>query len=220
MPASSTAERGATLILVCCALLMTGLVARRELAGGDRPLPPAPAPYLIEQWDHIQSGGSILAGAGGKITLVEFSDFECPYCGRFRRTLDSVIAEYPIELRVIYRHFPLTRLHRNARDAAAASECAAQQTRFREYHDALFTDQAGLGRVAWAGIASRVGLDTLEFNLCLRDGRAEPRLAEDLILVSRLGLVGTPTVILNGWVLPGTPSGPQLRQFINRELGR
>lgn len=220
MTRSSTSERVASVVLVCCALLMTGLVARRELGWGNDPTPPEATPYPIDDWDQIQSGGRVLTGASGTITLVEFSDFECPYCGRFHRTLDTVMGEYPTQLRVVYRHFPLVRLHVNARNAAVASECAAEQERFSDYHDALFADQANITRSPWTEIANRLGLDTTRFHSCLVQGRAESRLAEDSTLVSKFNLEGTPTVIVNGWVLPGTPNGQELRRLIDRELAK
>lgn len=154
----------------------------------------------------------------GTVTLVEFSDFQCPYCAHFYHTLDSLIAEYPQQLRVLYRHFPITSLHPEARSAALAAECAGREGRFRDYYDALFRNQGRLPSAPWLALADEIGVDPVALARCMEESDVDGRIAADSAMVVRLGLRGTPTVIIDGWQLPGTPSGGIVRGHIEAAL--
>lgn len=160
----------------------------------------------------------MIGSSSGHVTLVEFSDYQCPYCGHFFHSLDSVMAEFPGVLRVVYRHFPIVSLHPEARLAAIAAECAAVQGQFDAYHRSLFLGQSNLHLQPWVQIAQELGLDTLAFAHCITGSDVNGRLAEDSIWVTDLDLRGTPTVIIDGWVLPGTPSAELLRARIKSAL--
>ena len=216
------AERSATALLVACAVFLTGLVARRELGGAahQSDVPVLPPPHLVDGWADAQADGQVIGALNGRVTLVEFSDFQCPYCGYFYHTLDSLIAEFPHDLRVVYRHYPLQSIHPQARTAAVASECAARQGAFEPYYHALFRGQGMLPRSPWSELAQMTGLDTLTFGECLRSQLTAGRLRSDSAMVTRLGLHGTPTVIVDGWELPGTPTREAVRAIIVAALGR
>jgi protein-disulfide isomerase len=138
--------------------------------------------------------------------LVEFSDFECPFCRRLHRTLAELRTLYPSEVAVIYRHYPL-RNHPRAMPAAIASECAAEQGRFEAYANLVFELQDSLGRVAWEQIAVRSGVvDTARFRACRSRGDIRAVVDSDYAAGWRLHLEGTPAMIIgNQLILGATP---------------
>ncbi|NKB88390.1 MAG: thioredoxin domain-containing protein [Acidobacteria bacterium] len=155
------------------------------------------------------------------ITLVEFSDFECPYCGGFAATLERAKREYDGQIRLIYRQLPLSQIHPNAIKAGEASLCAEEQGRFWELHDAMFADQASLTVPDLKAKAGQLGLDQAAFDACLDTGKYAAQVDEDLQLASRLGLDGTPALFVNGRPLVGgAVPYEMLAELIDDELER
>src|SRR3989338_1358113 len=116
-------------------------------------------------------GGQHLRGSkDAPVKLVEYSDFECPYCKRHHPTLKQILAEYGDKVSLEYKHFPLS-FHPNAQKAAEASECAGEQGKFWEFHDAIFEDQVALGVTQYQQWAASTGLNTSKFNDCLDSGK-------------------------------------------------
>jgi protein-disulfide isomerase len=136
------------------------------------------------------------------VTLVEFSDFECGYCGRLVKTLEDIKENYGDRLRIVFRQFPL-QMHPNAQKAAEASLCANDQGKFWPMHDLLFQEQSQLGVVALKDKASRLGLDRGVFDSCLDSGRNAEKVQKDLRDGNALGVNGTPAIFVNGIPLPG-----------------
>ena len=149
------------------------------------------------------SGAPALGPADAPLTLIEFSDFQSPYCGKVEPVLKSLRKKYGDRLRFVYLHFPLERIHPQAKAAALAAWAAGQQGRFFEYHDRLFERQAELAPPLYEQIARELGLDVARFNadraspLALAAIEANRRQAEQL----KLG--GTPAFFLNGGLIPG-----------------
>lgn len=136
-----------------------------------------------------------------KVTLIEYSDTECPFCKRFHPTLQQAIREYPNDVRWVYRHFPLTALHAKALKESEATECAGEQGKFWEYVDLLFertpsNDQ--LDPAQLPVIAKDAGLDAAKFEECLSSGRMAPRVQEDLDDAQKAGGQGTPYTVIVG----------------------
>ncbi|WP_353930024.1 thioredoxin domain-containing protein [Okeanomitos corallinicola TIOX110] len=128
--------------------------------------------------------------------LLEFSDFECPYCAEAQKTLKSLLAKYPNQLTLVYKNFPLVQIHDQALPAAKAAYAAEQQGKFWQYHDALFANQEKLGESLYLDIAKNLNLDLEQFK---RDRNlADTAIQKDIQLANTLGLSGTPSFIING----------------------
>jgi protein-disulfide isomerase len=129
-----------------------------------------------------------------KTVLFEFSDFQCPYCAEAHKTLKQLLAKYPHQLTLVYKYFPLSNIHDQAIPSAKAAWAAAQQGKFWEYHDALFTHQKQLGEALYLDIAKNLHLDLTKFN---RDRTlAEKAVQKDMELAIKLNLAGTPSFLI------------------------
>lgn len=151
---------------------------------------------------------------GGRIALVEFTDYECPFCGEFERATAPQVERTMLEagtLRRIVFHFPLDRIHRHARPAAKAAECAARQGRFWDMHRGLFSRQTSLTTNTFHNLGSEIGLDATQFESCLED-RSTDAIAADLREGQRLGVRATPTFFIG---MVKDDGSVQLMQRIN-----
>lgn len=155
--------------------------------------------------------------ADAPVTIVEFSDFECPYCSRVNPSIQEVMDTYGNKVRVVFRQFPLN-IHANAQKAAEASLCADEQGKFWEMHDVMFKEQRSLGTDQLKEKAARLGLDATAFNECLDSSRHAEAVAADLEAGSRLGVTGTPALFINGRFLSGAQPFAELSKVIDEEL--
>ena len=151
------------------------------------------------------------------VTIVEFSDFECPYCSRVNPSLQQVIDTYGDKVRLVFRQFPLN-IHANAQKAAEASLCADEQGKFWEMHDLMFKEQRSLGADQLKEKAARLGLDAAAFNECLDSSRHADAVAADLEAGSRVGVTGTPALFINGRFLSGAQPFNEIAKVIDEEL--
>ena len=136
-----------------------------------------------------------IGSAKSKTVLIEFSDFQCPYCAEAHKTLKSLLANHQNDLIVAYKHLPLTAIHAEALPAAQAAWAANQQGKFWEYHDALFDNQKQLGEDLYLDIAKKLNLDLQKFQ---RDRLlANTAIGQDIQLAQKLGIAGTPTFVMN-----------------------
>jgi len=172
------------------------------------------------------SGGHDKGQDDALVTLVEFSDFECGHCANAYRSLKQVLPRYQKDVRVRFHHFPLDSacnpsvkhsLHQYACLAAMASECAATQGRFWEYHDLLFENQSNLDRDSLIAYADRVGLDRAAFVACLDSDAPREAIARDVAEGMRLGIESTPTIFVNGRTITGAPRADALGYAIQIE---
>ena len=136
------------------------------------------------------------------VTIVEFSDFECPYCRRSVPILKELLTKYPGKLKLVYRDFPGPN-HQQALSAAEAAQCAAEQSRFWEYHDALFTRQAPTTGWNFSALAEDLGLHQSRFYACMKENRYREEVLKDLQDGLKLGVTNTPTFFINGRPLVG-----------------
>ena len=174
-----------------------------------------------KKWRDYAVGPMRIGPAATPITVTEFSDFECPVCLRFSRALDSMRARYPGAINVVYRNYPLNELHPQARAAALAATCAAQQGSFEAYHDYLFTHQDSLKYLDWTKVAESVGVaDTSAFATCLMSPSTREELARDSVAAAALDIPGTPLVLVNEWLFRGAPSLALLEKTVKDELAK
>jgi protein-disulfide isomerase len=159
----------------------------------------------------------VIGAADAPITIIEFSDFRCPYCKRFRSdTFDQLFEAYPDQIRFIYRDFPVV----GGFEAAIASECADDQGAYWPYHDLLFSDgYAELNREAYLGYAEELELDLEAFTSCLDDQQFADEVESDARYAAGLGVTGTPTFFINGIPIVGAQPFEVFAQIIDAELG-
>ena len=144
-----------------------------------------------------------LGPADARVTLVEYGDFECPYCGALYRVIQSARSALGGNLRFVFRHFPLRSSHPHALAAAKAAEAAAAQGRFWEMHDRLYQRQTELDDDDLRRHARKIGLDTARFERELPARAHEVRIREDLASAARSGASGTPSLFINGELYQG-----------------
>jgi protein-disulfide isomerase len=158
--------------------------------------------------------------ANAAVTIVEFSDFECPYCGQLFPTLKQVEKNYPQQVRIVYRQYPLASIHPHAQKAAEASLCANDQKKFWEFHDSMFGKQNELSVPDLKQRAVDLKLDTQAFNSCLDSGRHADAIAADIQEGARFGVSGTPALFVNGRLLSGNQPYSEIQTVIEDELAR
>lgn len=154
------------------------------------------------------------------VTLVEFSDFQCPYCARLAPVVKRIAGEYPGQVRVVFRQFPLRSIHAHAQKAAEASLCAFDQDRFWEMHDALFADIKKLEPEDLTARARKLNLDLEAFSQCLESGKYAATVQQDLEDGMAAGVSGTPAVFINGRVLKGSKPYDGIKKMVEEELQR
>lgn len=172
-------------------------------------------PYRI---DIATEGHPAKGPANAPVTIVEFSDFECPYCSRVVPSLEKVHENYGDKVRVVFRQFPLS-FHAEAQKAAEASMCAFEQGKFWEMHDAMFADQKGLAVDKLKEKAASLGLDSAKFDECLDSGKYYDQVQADTRDGVVAGVQGTPAMFINGRFLSGAQPYENIAAIIDEELG-
>jgi protein-disulfide isomerase len=154
------------------------------------------------------------------VTIIEFSDFQCPYCSRALPAINEILEHYPNDVRIVYRHLPLDRIHARARPAAAASLCADEQGEFWAYHDQLFANAKALSEEDLKRYAEAVELDVAAFDLCVAEGRFEAKVQEDFEAAMSAGISSTPAFLVNGIFVGGAKPFAHFEKIIDAELAK
>lgn len=165
----------------------------------------------------VEAKGPARGPESAKVTIVEFSDFQCPFCSRAHDTVEEVMNAYPGKVRLVFRHFPLD-FHQQAPKAAEASLCANDQGKFWEYHDVLFKNQQKLQVEDLKAHATGLGLDAGKFNECLDSGKHSATVKADTEAGKKVGVNGTPAFFINGQMLSGAQPLDAFKQIIDAEL--
>lgn len=172
----------------------------------------------------VNSDDHIRGNKDAPISLVEYSDYECPFCSRFHPTTQQVLDEYGDKVNIVYRHFPLDQLHPKARPAAEASECVAElggNDAFWKFTDAVFADQTRLSDLE--SLAVEAGVNASAFNNCVDSGKYEDLVEEQYQAGTEAGVTGTPgNFIVNEdgatWFVPGAYPYEQIKGYIEEAL--
>jgi protein-disulfide isomerase len=165
----------------------------------------------------VEAKGPSRGPSGAPVTIVEFSDFQCPFCGREYPVIDKLMKEYDGKVRLVFRHYPLD-FHPFAAKAAEAGACAADQNKFWELHDKMFSNQGKLAVDDLKGYAKAVGVDPAKFDKCLDGGEKRQLVEADQKAGTEAGVNGTPAFFVNGVFINGAVPYEQIKQAVDREL--
>ncbi|MBI2023518.1 DsbA family protein [Candidatus Giovannonibacteria bacterium] len=222
---SESQKNDGSKFLMPSAVIVAGLVIAAALIYVFLPAKQAVAPESasgdileIRPTDHV------LGNPAAKITLFEYGDFQCPYCGKlFNDTLPQIREDYirTGKVNMVYRHFPLNNIHSEAQKAAESAECAGEQGKFWEYHDNLYQKQTELGIDNFKMWAVSLGLDAAKFNSCLDSGKYAGLVNKDLAEGISLGIDGTPASFVNSRPVPGgAVPFSSFKKIIDEELNK
>lgn len=160
----------------------------------------------------------ILGSEDAPITIIEFSDYECPFCKRWHDdSFERLLETFPTEIRFVYRDFPLSNIHPNAAPAAEAANCAHEQGRFWDFHRKLFSTTV-LNTETYLDYASELGLDQAGFEECISSRRYQEEVVADLEWAINLGISSTPTFFINGIAIVGAQPFEVFYEVITKEL--
>ena len=191
-----------------------------EGKGLGTPTPP-PAPTRIPigaEVYKIETGNAPQIGAKEpKITLIEFSDFQCPYCSRAKGTVDELLKTYKDDLQVAFRNYPLP-FHNNAMPAAIAAQAAAEQGKFWQMYDKLFANQQALSPADFEKYAAEIGLDMAKFKAAVADAKTKAAVEADMKLGNNFGVGGTPAFFINGHSFSGAYPIESFKMAIDEEI--
>ncbi|MEH1871547.1 MAG: DsbA family protein [Nostoc sp.] len=151
-----------------------------------------------------------------KIVLIEFSDFQCPYCANAHQTLKQFMARHQDEVTLVYKHYPLTSIHPEAIPAAKAAWAANKQGKFWQYQDALFAQQDKLGEKLYVALAKKLKLDLSEFNQQRNSQEVSAVIQKDQQIAEKLGIKGTPFFFLNGETFAGAVPLSEMESVLSR----
>lgn len=208
-------ELALTILMVCCAMIAVGFYARQQLGYGIAAGPRESKSRRFDEWGRVQLGGLVRGPVEAKLTVVVFSDFQCPFCRTFARVLTQLEERHPGQVRLIFHNFPISQIHPSAFSAALGAVCAHRAGKFSSYHDAVFESQDSIGLLSWGQVALRVGIaDSTAFLRCMDTDLARQQVLADSTLGASVGLNWTPTVFVNGWAFSGTPNVEQIEAVV------
>ena len=214
--------RVGVVLLVVCACTLTGLTVRRELGGAAHSgMAAHPKPVPVKDWESYAVGGHRVGPDSVQAIVVEFADFECPYCAAFANgPLRAMRTKYPGQFAVVFRNWPLS-IHRFAYPTARAAECAALQGRFEAFHDLVFLKQDSLGLKSYRDFARDAGVPNVSvFERCNANAAPLQSIADDSRAAELIGATGTPTILINGMMLAGAPDTTTFERELRKAMGR
>lgn len=170
--------------------------------------------------DVVYDSGRVKGNPDAPVTIVEFADFQCPFCQKTEATLKALLAKYDGRVRLAFLDFPLTEIHSHAEKAAEASHCAGDQGKFWEYHDDLFADQSKLDEASLIEHAKSLHLDQTAFRSCLSSGKFKHDVDANREEGTKAGVTGTPSYFINGVFLSGTQPQAEFEKIIDNQLAQ
>ena len=176
------------------------------------------APEVV-RYDIPEDDDPVYGPETAAITIIEFSDFECPYCRKWHTEVWPRLREaYPDQIRLVYRDFPLTNIHPNATPAASAANCAGDQDMYWEFNELLYSGRYTLNKTGYQAYADELNLDIEAFEECLDSGRYNSEVMADFEFAANLGVSSTPTFFVNGIPIIGAQPFETFSQLIDKEL--
>ncbi|MEM4260377.1 MAG: thioredoxin domain-containing protein [Candidatus Woesearchaeota archaeon] len=178
------------------------------------------SPEIIEFNKRIAGDSPSKGKPDAPVTIIEFIDFQCPFCAKFyREAYKQILTQYVDtgKVKIVFKNFPLP-FHENAEKAAKAAECANEQGKFWDMHDKLFENQNALDTDSLKKYAKEISLDTNKFNSCLDSGKYSERIANDLKIGQEIGIQGTPGFLINGRIISGAQPFENFKKIIEQEL--
>lgn len=205
---TTVADRANSFLLTIAALTIAGILVHREVFSRATVGAPALKQEVkrVDDWQTLVGSGLRIGPSSARMTVVEFGDFECPFCRQFAQAFHDVRARYGADVALVFVDYPLTRIHRFALPSARAAACANDQGRFAAFHDAVYEKQDSLGLKSWVSYAVDAGVtDTMAFERCNASNAPVLAVETGQALGKRLQIRGTPTVFINGWRLSRPP---------------
>jgi len=181
--------------------------------------PVAPTQQAFRRYDVPTGDNPSIGPADAAITIIEFSDYQCPYCRKWDlEAWPKIQAAYSGKVRLVYRDFPLYSIHPESESAAIAAYCAGDQNKYWEFHDLLFTDQFPFGQDAYEKYAAQLSLDLEKFKQCTSTQQFKDNVSKNYEYASNLGVSSTPTFFINGIPMVGAQPFEAFKQLIDKEL--
>lgn len=187
-------------------------------AANQQPSPPPRPQGDISKISPISNNDYIRGDKNAKLTLIEYSDFQCPFCARHIPTLDKILEEYKGQVRLVYRHLPLTSIHPQAQKAAEAAECAGEQGKFWEMHDKMFDNQRALSIDNLKSYAKDLGLNSSQFDNCLDSGKYASKVNKHAREAAAAGVTGTPGTFVGDQLVKGAVPYESFKSIIDSKL--
>ena len=207
-------------VLLVCGFLL-GIASGFLIWGNGSPIVAnaQPETQSLKRITVKEGGNPSIGPADATITIIEFSDYQCPFCQKWQaEVFHRLLTDYPSQVRIVYRDFPLKSIHPQSVQAAVAADCANEQDAYWQYHDKLFSYEYDLGRDAYLKYAQELNLDMTAFTECLDSNRNEAEVLADLDYGSSLGVYSTPTFYINGLYLLGAQPYETFKKLIDKEL--
>jgi protein-disulfide isomerase len=216
--------------ILIAGVLIAGAVLYKNPSGSGAPLGQDPGPQVVSgEGLELNAGDVILGDPNAPVTLIEYSDFQCPFCGRFYSQTEPLIKENYVQtgkVKFVYRHFAF--LGPESRAAANAVECAKDQGAFWQFHDEIFEAEirdgrehnGNLDRPLFLSIAQGMGFDMAEYTSCLDTNKYADKVESDYAVAQTLGVAATPTIFVNDKMIEGALPYENFRLIIEQELAK
>lgn len=204
-----------TAVVSVAALAMVGIRAKQQFPATSAA---AVERHKVAAWRDFVRGRQRFGPSTAAVTIVEFSDFQCPFCRQATVELRDIRQEFPDQVAIVFRHYPLPS-HQFATAAAEAAECAARQGAFEKYQELLFASPDSIGRKSWGEFAEEARVpDAPAFRSCMSDPAIAAVVKEDRAAGERLGVIGTPTFLINDLEVSGYPGKGKLAELVRSAL--
>lgn len=216
---NSKLESALSATLTIAAVAVAGAAVYGQLAPLRSPVVQRQQPVRTDDWRALLDGGVRIGARDAALQVIEFGDFQCPFCAAFHSALTQVMAEYPGDISLVFYNLPLRNIHPAAEEAAKAALCAGNVGRFREMAGMLFEGQDLLGDRSWVSYAASAGVEDIDtFSSCIDDRRTAERIETDKARADAAGFRITPTLIFNGWRWTGALPADSIRRMVRDAL--